>query len=138
MDCSTCSVREDGRQCFDCKNGKLPMSSEKLKFIENFNETAAAAHHVAVDKKWWETPPDPGAFIANLHGEVSEAWEAYRKGNPKSDKIPGFSAVEEELADAVIRIMDYAAGYDLKVAEAIIAKIAYNATRPDRHGGKLW
>lgn len=41
-----------------------------------------------------------------------------------------------ELADAVIRIMDYCGykGWDLQ--KAIEAKVEYNATRAHRHGGK--
>ena len=44
------------------------------------------------------------------------------------------SSVEEELADAVIRIMDYAFGKDLDVAGAIVAKIEYNSDREFMHG----
>lgn len=46
------------------------------------------------------------------------------------------SGVEAELADAVIRIMDYAHARSLDIAGAIIAKMGYNRTRPMRHGGK--
>lgn len=71
--------------------------------------------------------------IALMHTELSEAVEALRHGNPPDDKIPAFSGVEAELADAVIRIMDFAGGRDLRLGEAIVHKLLYNRTRL-RHG----
>ena len=65
-----------------------------------------------------------------------EALEALRHGNPPSDHIPDFSGVEEELADTIIRIMDYGLARGHRVALAVEAKIAFNRTRPHKHGGK--
>lgn len=75
-------------------------------------------------------------MIALMHSELSEALEGIRHGNPASDHIPEFTAVEEEMADTVIRIMDFCAGFGHRVAEAIVAKQAFNAGRPAMHGGK--
>jgi len=72
--------------------------------------------------------------MALIHAEISEALEALRDGNPSSSKIIEFSSLEEELADAVIRIMDYSFGKDLDVVGAIIAKIEYNQSREYMHG----
>lgn len=69
--------------------------------------------------------------------ELAEAMEAYRVGNPESEEIPGFSRLEEELADAVIRILDFAGGASLDLEGAILAKMSYNDGRTFRHGGKL-
>lgn len=69
--------------------------------------------------------------------ELAEAMEAYRDGNPTSEKINGFSKVEEELADTIIRILDLAGGMGYDIEGALAAKIVYNETRPYRHGGKL-
>lgn len=41
-----------------------------------------------------------------------------------------------ELADAIIRILDFADEWNLPVAEALLRKHAYNQTREYRHGGK--
>jgi hypothetical protein len=38
---------------------------------------------------------------------------------------------EVELADAVIRIMDYAGRFNYDIGGAVIDKIAYNRLRPD-------
>ncbi len=69
--------------------------------------------------------------------ELAEAMEAYRDGNPASEKIDGFTKVEEELVDTIIRILDLAGGMGYDIENALRAKMAYNETRPYRHGGKL-
>lgn len=80
---------------------------------------------------------DPARTIALMHSELSEALEAMRKGDPASQKIPGFTNLEEELADTVIRIMDFNTEHGLDVGNAIIAKLAYNRSRPYKHGKKF-
>lgn len=74
-----------------------------------------------------------GEKIALMHSELSEALEADRKDLP-SEKIPGFSGVEEELADCIIRILDFAGHHNLRLAEAIAAKLQHNLSRPFMHG----
>lgn len=95
------------------------------------------AHSINVSNGWWEKPRNDGEQIALMHSELSEALEAIRHGNPPSDHIPDFTGVEEEMADEVIRVMDFCAGGKHRLAEAIAAKLEYNKTRGYKHGGKV-
>jgi NTP pyrophosphatase (non-canonical NTP hydrolase) len=80
---------------------------------------------------FWESDND-GEKIALMHSELSEGLEAVRK-DLESDHIPGFSGIEEELADTIIRIVDYAVQKDLRLGEAVFAKMRFNLTRPFKH-----
>ena len=81
---------------------------------------------------FWESD-NTGEKIALMHSELSEALEADRK-DLDAEHIPGFTGVEEELADVVIRVLDFAGHHNLRLGEALSAKIAYNLTRPFKHG----
>lgn len=65
-----------------------------------------------------------------IHSEVSEAMEGARK-NLMDDKLPQYSMLITELADAVIRIADLVGVFDEDLGEIVLDKIAFNANRPD-------
>lgn len=67
-----------------------------------------------------------GEAIALMHSELSEALEALRKENREN--------LAEELADCVIRILDYCGGNNIDLEKVLIEKIAKNMDRPYKHG----
>lgn len=103
-------------------------------FVRFWNTVAYDIHCNAVNKGWWETDRNDAECIMLMVTELAEACEALREGNPPDDKLPEFDGLVVELADTVIRIMDYTQARDLPIADAIIAKMQYNKTRPRKHG----
>ena len=74
------------------------------------------------------------AQLARIMSEVGEAVEALRHGNQPAEKIEGHTHVEEELADTLIRIFDYCGAKGYRLGDAVMKKMAYNASRPHMHG----
>lgn len=103
-------------------------------FVAAFNDIAADHHDIMVSKGFWEGERNDSETLMLIVTEIAEACEAIRHGNPPDDKVPEFSGLEAELADAVLRIMDLAQGRGLRVAEALIAKLEHNKTRAYKHG----
>jgi len=102
------------------------------------NDLAAEVHAVARSKGFWKADRNKYELIALMHAELSEAIEALREGNLEQwdDKGKPEGCVVE-LADALLRILDFAAAYDLDIERAVRTKMEYNKSRPYRHGGKL-
>ncbi len=107
--------------------------------INNINDFAKAVHENAVNHGWWDEDKKPSfpEVIAMCHCELSEAINEYRNGNPMvyyNDGKPEGVAVE--LADCILRILDYCGYADIDIDSVLTEKHAYNQTREYRHGGK--
>ena len=101
----------------------------------NLNELAQVVH--AANIKWWRDVDtgepierNKGELLALIHSEISEALEGERKNLP-DDKLPHRRMAEVELADAIIRILDYCGGYGYDIDGAFEEKMRYNASRHD-------
>lgn len=94
--------------------------------------------------------------VALIHSEVSELLEHARNGEVPDvlwfhDRKCGTRAILEsshgvlnkpdgipaELADIVIRCFDFAHEHGIDLDRAVKLKMAYNATRPYKHGRRL-
>ena len=106
--------------------------------MENLNTLAAEIHQTAVEHGWWENPASFAEIVALCHSELSEALEEFRAGRDLewyADKKPEGIAVE--MADCLIRILDWSAAEEIDIEGIVRRKMEYNKTRPYRHGGKV-
>lgn len=93
-------------------------------------------------KSGWHTDLDTGELIDRnkgemlclIHSEISEAMEGERK-DLMDDHLPNRKMAEVELADTVIRIMDYAGRFGYDIGGAIEEKLEYNSLREDHKIG---
>lgn len=124
----------------------------------NLKELGYKIHSNAKSKGFWNKERNTGEMLMLIVSEISEALEADRKGrsadwtyddppiiNAHNYDDEGFNELferevkdtfEDELADAVIRIIDlsYSRGIDLEWH--IEQKMRYNALRSHMHGKK--
>ena len=98
------------------------------------------SYSTAMEKGWWEEPRTPIELIALMHSELSEAVEEIRNNHAINEVYHEESGkpcgVPIELADCIIRIADMCGACGIDLTDAVMQKLAYNKTRPHRHGGK--
>jgi NTP pyrophosphatase (non-canonical NTP hydrolase) len=108
-------------------------------------------YKTAKEHGWWDEPRTFGDIVALCHSELSEALEEFRTNKPmvyypdgnggininiQHDVAVKPEGVAVEMADCIIRILDWAEHNNINMQQILINKMAYNETRPYRHGGK--
>lgn len=94
---------------------------------------------VNVANGWFEKDRSPLEDCMLLVTEVAEMAEAYRDGQMQTvlngkGKPEGFGS---ECADVLVRLLDTCQRTGVDLSAEFERKLAYNATRGHRHGGKL-
>lgn len=117
------------------EDSELETQVKRTQWFSSFEYFQKMIHANAQAKGFWA--PHLQDFLAKsmlVVTELSEAAEAWRAGDSPSKKVPTHSHCEEEIADAIIRLMDMAEFFKLDIAGAILRKVRHNESRPHLHG----
>ena len=104
-------------------------------FVAAWRELAKHTYRVSLDGGQFTGDTNDGEKIALMHSELSEALEGLRHDR-MDDKLTHRKQVEVELADCIIRIMNYAEHRGLDIPGALVEKALFNATRNWKQEGK--
>jgi len=104
--------------------------------MKTLNELSKAIHKNAIDHGFYESGERAFAeIIALCHSELSEALEEHRAGQPMEYISCGKpEGVAVEMADCIIRILDWVGYADIDIDGIIARKMQFNSTRPYKHG----
>jgi NTP pyrophosphatase (non-canonical NTP hydrolase) len=113
----------------------------------NLTDFSKQIHQANAEKGFWDNERNVGELLMLVVTELSEALEAHRKGRFAIgvDLISDYDFVlwfginhkdtfEDEIADAIIRLLDLSGGLGIDIQRHIVLKIQYNRTRPTLHG----
>lgn len=128
---------------------------------KTLNDLRDLAFENSTSKGFHDAPKSVGDDIALMHSELSEALEDSRAGHPpwafwyEKKSVEGHPltyasqdysqegiplrkpcGIPSEMADVIIRVLDFCGKFDIDIEQAVTEKMAYNATRPHMHGGK--
>lgn len=105
------------------------MESIDIRLLERCQLPSQKAIWLNADNHGWHDPAcDLQTDLLLIHSEVSEACEALRRND--------MPAVEEELADVIIRVLHVAEKNGFDMQKAVTAKHYKNIKRDYRHGNK--
>ena len=108
----------------------------------NLNEIVGQLNSLATlcrveNDRWWKNPAT-GAPLARNHGELfmlmvtelAEGYEGIRK-DMMDTHLPNRKMVDVELADCMIRMLDYCGEKGIDIGGAFVEKTLYNRSRAD-------
>jgi NTP pyrophosphatase (non-canonical NTP hydrolase) len=114
-----------------------------------FNELAKEIHEGNAARGFWEDERKLTEVVMLTVCELAEAIEADRAGKwctetdilqyknistPERFKENIKDTVQDEIADAIIRLLDFSHKFNIDLDFHIKAKLQYNASRPYKHG----
>lgn len=121
--------------------------------VEALSSAEEDVYRVNVANGWFDDDRTVGDDIALLHTEASEMFEAYREGGlgdqtaitasditgvrQPGDAPPKPEGFGSEAADVLIRLLDTCKRRGVNLAWEFERKLAFNATRGHKHGGKI-
>lgn len=133
-----------------------PANSLYSMLAAGLNQSAQLIHQEAKRKGFWNGERNKGELLMLVVSELGEALEADRKKKYAEpvDRFNWFNdwelkeksfdrlnfqdyfkdTFEDEIADAIIRLLDLSAGLGIDIEWHIRNKFAYNQSRPKLHG----
>jgi NTP pyrophosphatase (non-canonical NTP hydrolase) len=127
----------------------------------NLNVLAKDIYQAMKEKGFWDHERNVGEMLMLATGELAEGLEALRKGRKMDqDRLMGYleqgdqihreggfaydafesqikDTFEDELADALIRILDMCGGLGIDIEFHVREKLQYNSLRAHKHGKKF-
>ena len=121
--------------------------------LNGLNKASVLVHQAAVDKGFYDRPVEVGTLLMLINSELCEALEADRKKIKLSslklfdletntfgkDPVYAFElhvkdGFEDEIADAIIRLLDLCGYREINIQRHIAEKLKYNLSRAYKHG----
>jgi hypothetical protein len=120
------------------------------KLCNGINDSAKTILNNNIEKGFNNPNYNIGELLMLITSELGEALESHRKGkfsnwesfysdsskvgDNESFKMHIKDTFEDEIADAIIRLLDLSARLHIDIEKHINAKVDYNKTRPHLHG----
>lgn len=119
-----------------------------MEMSKTIEEMQVEVYQNNVGHGWFEADRSVGDDVALLHTEVSEMFEAFRvtglsdatgpvRGLRGMEELPKPEGFGSEVADVFIRLLDTCKRRGIDLEWEYERKMAYNRTRPYKHGKNL-
>jgi NTP pyrophosphatase (non-canonical NTP hydrolase) len=125
----------------------LKLKKKQSEMNMTIKELCKLSHKMAVDKGFWHKCSTGEVYQRNISEllmlivtELGEACEALRNNNRQCYEISTKNkewekdTFEDEIADSFIRLADMCEALGIDIEWQIKQKMAYNKTRPKKHG----